>query len=82
MTGRERIQAAFAFQPTDRVPIFEQTVASRVASEAFGRPLDSARAICATKRRLPRLPVNRPTVSSWPGCLMTSRGCTGRWAST
>jgi uroporphyrinogen decarboxylase len=40
MTGRERIQAAFEFQPTDRVPIFEQTVASKVASEAFGRPLD------------------------------------------
>ena len=40
MTGRERIAAAFAGQPTDRVPIFDQTVFSNVASAAMGRQLD------------------------------------------
>ena len=40
MTHRERIQAAFAGMPTDRVPIFDQTVFSNVASAAMGRPLD------------------------------------------
>ena len=40
MTGRQRIAAAFAAEPTDRVPIFEQTVFSNVASAALGRPLD------------------------------------------
>ena len=37
MTGRERILAAFQCGPTDRVPIFEQSVASDVASEILGR---------------------------------------------
>lgn len=40
MTHRERIQAAFAAQPADRVPIFDQTVFSNVASAALGRNLD------------------------------------------
>ena len=38
MTGRERFLAAFAHQPVDRVPLFEQSVASSVASELLGRP--------------------------------------------
>jgi len=40
MTHRERIEAAFALRPTDRVPLFDQTVFSNVASAALGRPLD------------------------------------------
>ena len=40
MTHRERILAAFAGQRTDRIPIFDQTVFSNVASAALGRPLD------------------------------------------
>jgi hypothetical protein len=40
MAGRDRIAAAFAGEPTDRVPIFDQTVFSNVASAALGRPLD------------------------------------------
>lgn len=40
MTGSQRIEAAFGIQRTDRVPIFEQTIASKVASEALGRDLD------------------------------------------
>jgi hypothetical protein len=40
MTHRQRIEAAFAGRPTDRVPIFDQTVFSNVASAALGRPLD------------------------------------------
>jgi uroporphyrinogen decarboxylase len=38
MTGKERFLAAFAHQPVDRVPLFEQSVASSVASELLGRP--------------------------------------------
>ena len=37
MNGRERIAAAFAHRESDRVPIFEQSVASDVASEILGR---------------------------------------------
>jgi len=40
MTHRERIRAAFACRPVDRVPIFDQTVFSNVASAATGRQLD------------------------------------------
>jgi len=37
MTGRERILLAFAHQEPDRVPFFEQGIASRVASDVLGR---------------------------------------------
>ena len=37
MTGKQRIQAAFAHQPTDRLPCFEQSIASDVASAILGR---------------------------------------------
>jgi len=37
MTSRERIRAAFAHREGDRVPLFEQSVASDVASEILGR---------------------------------------------
>lgn len=40
MTSCERISSAFAGKPTDRVPIFDQTVFSNVASAAMGRRLD------------------------------------------
>ncbi len=38
MTGRERILLTFEHQEPDRVPLFEQGVASRVASDILGRP--------------------------------------------
>ena len=38
-TGRRRIMAAFAHQPVDRVPLFDQTVYSNVASAVLGRDL-------------------------------------------
>jgi len=38
MTGRERTLAAFQHQEGDRVPFFEQGVASRVTSDILGRP--------------------------------------------
>ncbi|MBN2290464.1 MAG: hypothetical protein JXQ83_14110 [Candidatus Glassbacteria bacterium] len=38
-TGRRRIQAAFDHRPVDRVPRFDQTVYSNVASAALGREL-------------------------------------------
>lgn len=38
MTGRERIRAAFAGQSTDRLPYYEQAIASDVASAILGRP--------------------------------------------
>ncbi len=37
MTHKERIRAAFEHREGDRVPIFEQSVASDVASEILGR---------------------------------------------
>jgi len=37
VTGRERIRAAFAHRESDRVPVFEQSVASDVASEILSR---------------------------------------------
>jgi len=37
MSGKERIRAAFEHREADRVPIFEQGVASDVASEILGR---------------------------------------------
>jgi uroporphyrinogen decarboxylase len=37
MTSRERVQAAFRHQEPDRVPVFEQTVCARIASEIMGR---------------------------------------------
>lgn len=40
MTSRDRIMAAFAGRRTDRVPVFDQTVFSNVASAAMGRQLD------------------------------------------
>lgn len=40
MTPRQRIEAAFAGRPADRVAIFDQTVFSNVASAAMGRQLD------------------------------------------
>ncbi len=39
MTSRERVRLAFAHQEPDRVPVYEQTVCSRVASEIMGRPM-------------------------------------------
>ena len=33
MTARERVQRAFRHEEADRVPIYEQTVCTRVASE-------------------------------------------------
>ena len=41
MTSRERVRSAFEFREPDRVPVFEQTVHSRVASAAMGRNLDT-----------------------------------------
>ena len=38
-TGRRRILAAFDHQPVDRVPRFDQTVSSNVASAVLGRDL-------------------------------------------
>lgn len=38
MTGRERFIAAFRHEAVDRVPTFEQSVASTVASDLLGRP--------------------------------------------
>lgn len=40
MTSRDRIMAAFSGQRTNRVPVFDQTVFSNVASAAMGRQLD------------------------------------------
>jgi len=37
MTSRERVARAFRHQEPDRVPIFEQTVCTRIASEIMGR---------------------------------------------
>lgn len=37
MTGRERFRAAFSFGEADRVPLFEQSVTSSVASAVLGR---------------------------------------------
>jgi len=37
MTGNQRILAAFRHERTDRLPLFEQSVASSVASELLGR---------------------------------------------
>ncbi len=39
MTPRERVRCAFQHRQPDRVPVFEQTVCSRVASEIMGRPM-------------------------------------------
>ncbi len=39
MTSRERVEKAFQHQEPDRVPICEQTVCSRIASEIMGRPM-------------------------------------------
>lgn len=38
MTGKERFIAAFKHEPVERVPLFEQSVASSVASALLGRP--------------------------------------------
>jgi hypothetical protein len=38
MTGKQRFLAALTHAPVDRVPLFEQSVASSVASELLGRP--------------------------------------------
>jgi hypothetical protein len=38
LTGRERIRLTFQHQEPDRVPFFEQGIASRVASDVLGRP--------------------------------------------
>ena len=38
MTGRERIHAAFAQREADRVPCYEQSIASDVSSAILGRP--------------------------------------------
>ncbi|NIA22199.1 MAG: hypothetical protein GWP05_09620 [Anaerolineaceae bacterium] len=37
MTGNQRILAAFRHEPTDRLPLFEQSVANSVASQLLGR---------------------------------------------
>lgn len=37
MTSRQRVQSAFRHQQPDRVPVFEQTVCCRIASEIMGR---------------------------------------------
>jgi len=37
MSGRQRVQAALAHETPDRVPLFEQEIASNVASEILGR---------------------------------------------
>lgn len=39
MTSRERVRAAFEHREPDLVPIYEQTVCSRVASEIMGRKM-------------------------------------------
>lgn len=39
MTSRERVKRAFAHVEPDRVPIYEQTVCCRVASELMGREM-------------------------------------------
>ncbi len=39
MTHRDRIRLTFAHQEPDRVPVYEQTISSRVASELMGRPM-------------------------------------------
>lgn len=37
MTARERVQKAFRHEEPDRVPVYEQTVCTRIASEIMGR---------------------------------------------
>jgi len=37
MTSKERVRAAFHFEEPDRVPVFEQEIASNVASEILGK---------------------------------------------
>ncbi len=39
MTARERVQGAFRHEEPDRVPVYEQTVCARIASEIMGRPM-------------------------------------------
>ncbi len=39
MTSRQRVEQAFRHQQADRVPIFEQTVCTRVASDIMGRKM-------------------------------------------
>lgn len=39
MTPRERVKAAFEGRPVDRVPKFDQTVFSHVATKVMGRPV-------------------------------------------
>lgn len=39
MTSRERVTSAFRHEEPDRVPRYEQTVCSRIASELMGRPM-------------------------------------------
>lgn len=39
MTGKERFRAAFQHEAVDRVPLFEQSFASTVASELLGMPV-------------------------------------------
>ncbi len=38
MTGKQRVRLAFEHREPDRVPVFEQSVCSKVASEVLGRP--------------------------------------------
>lgn len=39
MTSKQRVRLAFQHREPDRVPIYEQTVCSRIASELMGRPM-------------------------------------------
>jgi uroporphyrinogen decarboxylase len=39
MTSKERVERAFRHEEADRVPVYEQTVATRIASEIMGRKM-------------------------------------------
>ncbi|NOZ22279.1 MAG: hypothetical protein GXP25_14460 [Planctomycetes bacterium] len=39
MTGKERIRKTCKLEPTDKVPMFEQSICSKVASDVMGRPM-------------------------------------------
>ena len=39
MTGKERIQKTCKLEPTDKVPMFEQSICSKVASEVMGKAM-------------------------------------------
>jgi uroporphyrinogen decarboxylase len=41
VTSRQRVEQAFQHEQPDRVPIYEQTVCCRIASELMGRPMST-----------------------------------------